>query len=132
MVLIKKLFQTILILIGIAILVALLGAGIMMIGHVDLFGYSFISLNYSTDTVGNEFDVAALTKIDIDTSNIDIAIATTTGTEIHSREIKLSTSDAILGKTNNLTCYVADEKVDGFKGVIVKIVEGKYTYVLEK
>ena len=81
MVLIKKLFQTILILIGIAILVALLGAAIMIIGHVDLFGYSFISLNYSTDTVGNEFDVAALTRIDINTSNIDIAIATTTSSK---------------------------------------------------
>ena len=72
--LLKKLFQTILILFGVGILVCLLGFAIMMIGHVSLFGYSYISLSYQTSTTNNDFSVEGLTKLDIETSNIDVRI----------------------------------------------------------
>ncbi len=74
--LLKKLFQTILILVGIVIMLAMLAFAIMMIGGVSLFGYSYISLNYKTNpqTVDNTFDVTNISKIDVDTSNMNIRI----------------------------------------------------------
>ena len=46
----------------------------------------------------------------------------------------MTTSDALLGRTNNISCYVTydDLKINGYNQVILKIVEGQYSYVLEK
>ena len=46
------------------------------------------------------------------------------------RTINMTTSDALLGKTNNITCFVTYAPYKGYKQVITKIIEGNYIYVL--
>jgi hypothetical protein len=72
MTLIKKIFNMILILIGIAFLVALAGFAIMMIGHVSLFGYTYISLNHKIEA--QTFNPIELKEINVETPNIDVRI----------------------------------------------------------
>lgn len=72
MTLIKKIFNTILILIGIAIMIILFGFAVMMIGHVSIFGYTYVSLNHKTET--ETFNVSELKAIYVDTTNIDVKL----------------------------------------------------------
>ena len=46
------------------------------------------------------------------------------------RKITMTTSDALLGTTNNVSCYVTYENIGKSKQVITKIQEGAYSYVL--
>ncbi len=87
---------------------------------------SYASFSYST------FDIDTLSKTTVTVTNSSTVNPATSELSYPSREITLSTSDKILGKTNNLKCYISDEKVNGYNGVILKIVEGNYSYVLEK
>ena len=49
---------------------------------------------------------------------------------ISSKKVTMTTSDSLLGTTNNISCYVSKEKYAGYSSVITKIVEGKYLYIL--
>ena len=48
------------------------------------------------------------------------------------RKITMKTSDALLGVTNSVECYISCEKIGSSKQVITKIIEGNYNYVLTK
>ncbi len=82
--LLKKIFNTILILIGIVLMVVLAGFAIMMFGHVSLFGYTWLSLSQTESQLQFTFSPDNLQTIDIETKNLDITIeyfddASTTG-----------------------------------------------------
>ena len=82
--LLKKIFNTILILIGILLMVVLAGFAIMMFGHVSLFGYTWLSLSQTESQLQFTFSPNNLQTIDIETKNLDIIIeyfddASTTG-----------------------------------------------------
>ena len=82
--LLKKIFNTILILIGIALMVVLAGFDIMIFGHVSLFGYTWLSLNQTESSLKFVFSSDNLQTIDIKTTNLDVTIeyldeSTTTG-----------------------------------------------------
>lgn len=47
------------------------------------------------------------------------------------RIVTMTTSDSLLGTTNNISCYVNNNKRNGYKNVIQKIVEGNYSYILQ-
>ncbi len=49
---------------------------------------------------------------------------------INCKTITMKTSDALLGTTNNIACYVSYTKINGYENVITRIVEGEYIYVL--
>ena len=49
---------------------------------------------------------------------------------INSKTITMKTSDSLLGTTNNISCNVAYAKINGYKNVITRIIEGEYYYVL--
>ena len=49
---------------------------------------------------------------------------------VNSRAVTMKTSDALIGTTNNVTCFVATKSYNGYKNVITKIIEGNYSYIL--
>lgn len=72
--LLKKIFNTILILIGIALMVVLAGFAIMMFAHVSLFGYTWLSLSQTESQLKFEFSADNLNAIDVKTTNLDVTI----------------------------------------------------------
>ena len=52
------------------------------------------------------------------------------GNTYECRTIGMRTTDALLGTTNNIACFVCDSGINGYKQVITKIYEGEYYYLL--
>ena len=75
--LVKNMLKTLLITIGIAIMVVLVGFAIMMFFHVSLFGYTFVNHEDVTEKVFAESEVNTLNKIEIDTDKANIIVAYT-------------------------------------------------------
>lgn len=71
--LIKKIFNSILILAGIALMVVFFGFAIMMLFHVSIFGFTYASV---TDTYGTNYELnsASLNTIDIEAEGLSIDI----------------------------------------------------------
>ena len=72
--LIKKIFNTLLVAIGIALMVVLFGFAIMMIFHTSIFGYTFVKQSDSKALLVSNIDISNLKKIDVSTSNIDVIV----------------------------------------------------------
>lgn len=70
--LIKKVFNSILILVGILLMVALFAFAIMMIFHVNLFGYTYASQNMTGDIY--YYDQSKVNSLEIDTDAADIVL----------------------------------------------------------
>ena len=75
--LVKNMLKTLLITIGIAIMIVLVGFAIMMFFHVSLFGYTFVNHEDVTEKVFAESEVNTLNKIEIDTDKANIIVAYT-------------------------------------------------------
>ncbi len=86
---------------------------------------------YSTFTF-NIFDLDKQSKEKVTMTN---PTDTTDTFEVNSvtystKKITMSTSDTLLGTTNYVECYTNTQKMNNYKNVIIKIVEGNYSYVI--
>lgn len=80
----------------------------------------------------NIFDHKTNTKEKVSLSNsCDTTYPVTIGDTAFNdcRKITMTTSDTLLGTTNNIECYLT-AKHNNCKSVITKIVEGQYSYIL--
>ena len=81
----------------------------------------------------NIFDLDKGTKEKVSLVNNYEAVAPISingGEDVNSKTITMTTSDTLLGTTNNIACSVAKLKYKGYTSVITRIVEGNYYYVL--
>ena len=102
--LIKKVFNSILILVGILLMVALFAFAIMMIFHVNLFGYTYASQNMTGDIY--YYDQSEVNSLEIDTDAADIVL--------------MPASDASITK-------VSVVMIQDFQGIVKSDVK-KYSY----
>ena len=102
--LIKKVFNSILILVGILLMVALFAFAIMMVFHVNLFGYTYASQNMTGDIY--YYDQSEVNSLEIDTDATDIVL--------------MPASDASITK-------VSVVMIQDFQGIVKSDVK-KYSY----
>ena len=117
--LIKNMFKTLLILIGILAMVALFGFAIMMIFHVSLFGYTYVKYDNDAQIEFAKEQVDTLTTIDLTTTRANVVIAYTSQSTAKSMLVSnLQNFQGIFKDTVKRVGYTdpnSEEKKPGYK-----------------